>query len=576
MIGLDINAANPADRLVNTKPLLIPSRGGAGYAYYNWDHCGFSSGSDAGDENHIDYFGKAHGYLIKGDWIIMHEIGHGYEGMFQRSKEMPMVEIKTNILGTYWQMTYLDFTKEADRQRSWLFIRNETPNVIDERVVERRNSGIAPLLTGPGETHFRNRLYLMMTMTNAGAATIEEAKNALAAINRLNRKNPEWSIANLYAKGLYNSRQINIIPFLESFDFIPSDLVKAQVFEGKGRIALPFRDITNNWSEHLFPDDGRLLWGSLSLVRPNEIDLGKGKPGTINIIIDNLDLIKGQSLRIRDGSEIVHTATISGATVNVPALPAGGYYIDLPQVTGKQPYTAGYNVLTVMADSAVNATVTYIPLTRSSVAGLTQIRLRGTRSVALGTIKYDPKTESVIIEGTGANPHRNTQVAENNNGDYVRIEVKRGNEITLERTARVNDNTWQGTDIIENFGPNDTIFISHAEANVEGAPTGVLAINSLSNQADDGTNFLFQNNQRTALVVTKYGLAQTGTTNQQQVFTNNFNVFLNQFINNIPEDKVMGMCTYHDIKADILLASDMLSETDKAAFDNNFGRKFRE
>ena len=63
----------------------------------------------------------------------------------------------------------------------------------------------------------------------------------ITAINLINREHPNWSLANLYAKGMSDTRQINIIPFMESYGFVPSDIIKAQVFEKENRIAQPLR-----------------------------------------------------------------------------------------------------------------------------------------------------------------------------------------------------------------------------------------------------------------------------------------------------------------------------------------------
>ncbi|MDR1950636.1 MAG: M60 family metallopeptidase, partial [Bacteroidales bacterium] len=282
MIGLDINAADPKDKLVHTKYWVVPYRGGAGLAFYGGDYCGYSSG---------DEFGEAADYLRR-SWVVFHEIGHGYEGWI-RGKEISMVEIKNNILSTYFQLTFLDFKNDASRRTSWIFEgNNNTPAIVDNRVVNRRHKGLAGFNDGD---HFRDKLYFMMTLTNA-TGTAANAEKALAEINYLNRRHRGWTLADLWTKGLHNTSKINAIPFMESYGFTVSEMTKAQAFEDGSRIAQPFRDLTDaNITSHLFPANGRLLWGSLSLVKPSDFDLGNGT-ATITINIDSLDLIKGRNI----------------------------------------------------------------------------------------------------------------------------------------------------------------------------------------------------------------------------------------------------------------------------------------
>ena len=560
-IGLDINATHPRNRLVNTKYLVVPKREGAGLAFYSYFYCGFSIGNDGGNSNHNDYYGKA-GNFLERSWIVPHEVGHGYEGNFSGSKEISLGEVMNNVLGTYWEMTFLDFTKDDERKRSWIFDASNPPTSVDNKVAEHRYKGYVSV------TDFRELLYLMMTLSNAGAAKPDEAHHALQSVHCLNRETINWSIADLYAKGLADSRETNIIPFMESFGFAPSFTLKSQVFEEGNRIAQPFRDITNSWLSHVLPDDGRLLWGSLSLVRPNDISLGTGAAGTITINIDDLNLIKGQNISIKDGKNIVHTATIEDKTVSVPAgFPAGAYYIDLPSVTGYTPHITGYNILNVKEGSAADATVNYKALTVSHATELTRLEMRGHNEAPFATIDYDADNNSLIIESFGVVPHPSSWGSDNL---YCKIEIYRGDTRLWSKDYYSIVTSAAGT-YYQDIQVGDVIRIYHREPTLNHRPRAVNAITGKTL-----TNYTFA--ETTTLEVTQYGimLRSWSETVKRQVYTDNFNNFLDYVVKNvIPADKMEGMDDYNDIKAWLLAGSQLLSNTDRADFENNYGSMFR-
>jgi hypothetical protein len=557
MIGLDINAPDPIDRLVRTRFLVVPYRGGAGYAFYGRDFCGFSVG---------DEFGEVRTYLGR-NWVVFHEIGHGYEGTL-RQKETPMVEIKNNILSTHFQLTFKDFTQYADRRASWLFEGARNPaEVVDARSVERRNRGLAGFRGGD---HFRDKQYIMLLPTNA-AGTIDDSKRAIRELNLLHRRNLDWSLADLYTIALHNSANINVIPFMQSFGFTVSDWAKAKVFESGSRIAQPFRDLTSNSIEHLlFPANGRLLWGTLSLVTPGEFDLGYGT-ATITLDIDNFRLIRGQTIQIRDGDNVVQTIRIDRPTVNVAALPAGAYIIDLPPARSGH-FVTGYNYLIIKADTNSEMTVSYTPMTVSPIVGATHIALLGGGDSPVADVRFDAQNSQLLITTTGNTAHwvrRGRGADINPYALYCRVAIYRNNIQLISK-----EYTWTGENqagvLAVNTRIGDEIRIYHVEGSTRAR--GVSSITGEQNEL-----FYFPTSEVATVVVTRYGLVMQGTdvATQREIFTNNFNALLQQFIEVVPENKIDGMQAYNDLKVTLILGSELLSAADRAVFNSSWGNRFR-
>jgi hypothetical protein len=255
---------------------------------------------------------------------------------------------------------------------------------------------------------------------------------------------------------------------------------------------------------------------------------------------------------------------INGTVVSVPALPAGGYYIDLPPVTGNQPYTTGYHILNVEAGNAANATVRYSRLNASPVAGSTRLEMRGGSETLFATIDYEVANRRLAVRSLSARPH---WVSFGEDSLYCRIEIFRGNARLWSKNYYTQHRS--AADIYyQDIQNGDQIRIFHREAD-----SRALAVNSLTNEKNESYTF----GDHTILTVTPFGIMPNGTSEatQQQIYANNFNTLLNQMMRIIPSDKIEGMHAYNDMKSWLLLGSELLPKKDKAVFANNYGKKFK-
>lgn len=71
------------------KYFTMPDKNGIGTAYWSNDHMGMNSNS-------------VYGYLEKG-WLILHEIGHGYDGVMAQDKNVNLLEVINNVYAHHYE-----------------------------------------------------------------------------------------------------------------------------------------------------------------------------------------------------------------------------------------------------------------------------------------------------------------------------------------------------------------------------------------------------------------------------------------------------------------------------------------
>jgi hypothetical protein len=591
MSGLVANDPDPRHRLIPTRFFIVPADGGPGAAYYNQnDHCGMS-----GDRTHL------HDYLDR-HWVGIHEMAHGYEGHFNFRKEVRLVDIKNNIMGTLFQMTYLDFTNTSQqvtangRAASWIFNYYSSPPAnrgdLHQSAIIRRTGDVGEGTLGRfgdfaiaarrtpgtntigGDESLRERLYVLMALTSGAAANhthttvagralqMAAMEDAWGMANRFNReREAHFSLGNLMAKGFSLGTQTNLVPFLESYGFGISDLIRAQAFEDGSRIALPLRDfgVTTGGA---VTSTNRQYWGDLTAVMPGDSRLTSGN-GTATVIFAGAD-INGRTVEVRDGARVVSTHTVANNQISVTA-PRGAYYLHLPHVEGM---VSGYRPLLIRNGTNPNMTITYQELMASFVAGVTTFELAGIGDNLVARVLFDPVRMEVIVESAGEEPH----YAWSSNAVYSSVtHLRNNNQVSNHRREHRARDFLPATTDRWPVQLNDVIRITH----LEGA-SRAFAVNSMTGARDNAFH-TFVSNGNNDFVVTPFGLMPAGINEDQrrQRFTTNFNAVLAEAAATIPPSKWSGMDDYTDIKVGFILGSQSLSDANRTAFDAGAGADFR-
>lgn len=84
----------------------MPDKNGIGTAYWSNDHMGMNSNS-------------VYGYLEKG-WLILHEIGHGYDGVMAQDKNVNLLEVINNVYAHHYEQEVQKLASD------WLYQNKQT------------------------------------------------------------------------------------------------------------------------------------------------------------------------------------------------------------------------------------------------------------------------------------------------------------------------------------------------------------------------------------------------------------------------------------------------------------------
>lgn len=85
---------------IATRYFVRADKHGVGAAYYDTEWCGHTSATIG--EGWLDN--------VTTQWVILHEIGHGYQGKFMQDTTLPVNEVWNNIYASFYQQLTLSQT----------------------------------------------------------------------------------------------------------------------------------------------------------------------------------------------------------------------------------------------------------------------------------------------------------------------------------------------------------------------------------------------------------------------------------------------------------------------------------
>ena len=329
--GFCINSANPVNRLIHARWLVLPAFGGGGFAFISLDHLAMSGGPDGFHDRPIYGGHSVWAYLYK-SWLVLHEIGHSFDGSIvfrDHNNEPRLGEIATNVPAHFMQRSF------ADPNQWWLYGASRYSRAALEINALANANGIFT-------QGYHEGLFLLMGMLE----TTGDEYAAWARVQSLNREmraiGEVWSLADLFAKALFEVSGLNMIPYLEWIGFEPSRIIREYIFASNARIPYFLNALTNRQDRLSFDIMQREgLQGIWCAVLPSD---SRGLYGNATITVGANYI--GQTIRIRDGVVVVREITITSQSVYINNLPIGAYSIE---ISG----TSNQSVLFVRADEVV-------------------------------------------------------------------------------------------------------------------------------------------------------------------------------------------------------------------------------
>lgn len=330
LAGLSCNPVALTDKNIPNRFFMKADKSGRGAAYYG--HAWTAESSDS----------VANFWLnIKGsNWGSIHEIGHGYEGMFANYSTVYLREVWNNVLAAHYQKKVLgeDYYKVG-----WLYASGE------ERLYgllrEHFDSGTV------GGDLSAILFFLLLIFDRTGEQGIIGFYQRYRRLsNAVGFKAENYPAMDLLSAVAIDVANVNISEFMS---FAKVSLTPRQMIENTYSNAIPFYPLYRLVQQHqLKPVQAQLgLRSPLDLVSCKQLSV-TGLTADMSFVFDPdvYNKLSGKSFLLRDGQGAARVVKIENATVFVEKLPVGLYVLQLPSVEeGEYQSVSAYVAVTQTA-----------------------------------------------------------------------------------------------------------------------------------------------------------------------------------------------------------------------------------
>lgn len=386
--GLDYYASEPYNQNVRSKFFIKANKSGAenALAYYSGDHSAYKG----------DILGE---YLTR-SWMSLHEFGHGYEGAIA-TQENPFVETTNNIMGFYFEQTY-----RAPNDYGWLLggfqgDREQRLAALEQKALESRNTTATFSSIVDDANHYDVSLYMFTNVLDKLGP-----QKVTAAMHELYRKNYYYtkkfsSSSDTIIQSYSDAGGYNVIPYFESYHIHPSDGVEDKVYQADYPIIYYLHDLFPNDAETVRAQLG--LDGVYRLVSPDDVAVtGATSQVTLQIDIDDLDQIRGKSILVKNGKQVVTSVLVDSKTVEME-LPVGAYELELP-IPRQEIYNVDNTYLIAAKGKAVK-TIAYEKETGDPLLDDVQVRLLGMSDSLFAHAHLDTSRQKLVWVSEQIAPH---------------------------------------------------------------------------------------------------------------------------------------------------------------------------
>ena len=386
--GLDFYAEEPYNQNIRAKFFIKANESGAGQAYYIQDHSAYN-----GDSLNL--------YLSK-SWLSLHEFGHGYEGKIAQ-REHPFVETTNNIMGYYFEPTY-----RAEDDFGWLLgnyygTKAERIAMLEQKALNRRKETMSFSGIVAGAGNYDVSLYMFTNILDKlGPQKTVSAMHTLYRRKYYETKKQSAS-SDVIVESFSRSSGYNVIPYFESWHVIPSDRMEDQMYQKDYPMLYYLKELIPDPAKAVQVQKKLGLDGVYSLVSTDELaDTGYKSRVKLKIQIDAFEQIRGRNIRIKNGTKVVKTITLTDHTVNLE-LPVGIYEVELPA-----PRTQNYqydNAYLIASEGQVEKELCYEGNGGNLLADDIQIRLLGMSDRLIASIGFDTSRQKLIWKSEKVTPH---------------------------------------------------------------------------------------------------------------------------------------------------------------------------
>ncbi len=525
ILGVELNPESILDQNVRTKYLIKANAHGVGAAYYSGNHVGINNSSIAP--------------IFEMNWGGLHELAHGYQGDFGKG-DMNLGEVGNNILGYYIQTNKDIYYHDGN----WLGVLSN----IEESKNTDRLAGVKFKDQGNVST----KLYMIVNL-----------------LNYFERENTYSKMFKWYRNAIYNNRVItnqdayvesiaevygvNIIPYMDAWGLVLSSDTRAKVFEMRLPMISILKDTTSSAKlTTITTNEG--INEKYSLVN-NELLKKYNVVGDLklNIEIDDLEKIKGKTIDILDGNNIIKSIKITNDTIEVEDLPGGAYYVKMPVL---YEYNQEYMYVNII-ENTVNE-YSYIYETKEAVdyGNYFTLKVLGIHNTDGYTLTFSDNFKKVKIK-------LGTAHMGNNNKPYVVIYDNDNNIISEEKVEDIYFN-YKKSAYTMNIDEGYTILVYHPNKS---------KVKLYSNITGNVVNEFLPSNTLTTYKVIDNGVIKLDSMLEEDYYQLSYDILKNKLVKIIDDykntatlDEISNLSLNFQKKSQVIDAYNNLLEEDRLEY----------
>ena len=548
-IGLSFDPTNALDRNYRIKYTCVADAGQPVAAYYGGGFIGIGSTTAAP--------------FFQYGWGTLHEIAHGYQGFLGRGNtkgmNLGLNETGNNVLAYYIQNDR-ELYKGTD---DWL---GGSLAQVEEGKNALRLSGAEVFVATATYVNVYEKLYALVNLydTFEGATTYGKLFSYYRALSAEQGVNA-YTVPDIYAKFFAKEYSANIIPYLKAWKLTISDEVDNEVSSKKLTTYVIPSDLVGLDRAKALKESGTidLLYAPVS---EKQLELADKVNLTINLNIDNFDIIKGRNLGIYKGEELVQLLPITAPNMVVEGLKIGTYRLALPQTIN---YNSPSPSLTLTSQEATNTvTIDYRNNdTSSKIFHPTQLRMLGvTGTVGFSMTFADDNKSGKIYLGASNLGNQNELWKNKPDEVYASVTIQDQNGGMVEEYV-VKGNGYfslkgETKDVTLQYGYKIVVYTQR--------PNSVGVLSMLTNPNKELPEYQ-TSTKSTTYIVTQNGLQKDGA----DVDTENilYNAIKDEWIGKIDaysktltDEQAKNLRYDTAAKGDILKIYNSLKDEDRAAF----------
>lgn len=417
---------------IGQKYFTMPDKNGIGLAYWSTDHMGMNSNS-------------VYGFLGKG-WLILHEIGHGYDGVMARDKNMNLLEVINNVYAHHYEQ---DIQKLGS---DWLY-QNHQANT-QQRIHDTYLSGNTDFTFN--SLGAREKLDFMTRMTRfAGMeafAGMYQQMREQDAREGLPRDVPRWLGEYMLAEN-----GANALAYFDLFHVPTTTQLEDRLNSYNNSYIFPLASLISDEAERQKYVERLNLKTIYELVKSSDlVDTVIQTPATITVNLNGQTLPPNSKIQLKDGTTIVAEAVVQNGRAIFDSVRAGVYKVVAPTST---TYALPEHAYLIVSESGDNTTVLNYPKPFDVQRLMTQqIVIKGLGNGVISTITYNPSTKEVLYRQNGGQPH-----VYFNDQPYAQVTIQtQSGEVRLDKTF-IGNERQTATEQAFSMRFGDTITVMHRE-----------------------------------------------------------------------------------------------------------------